>query len=203
MLFDATGRTDLVGPEHTRSLPVAQFRSVRRLADELPSNASLFPPHGFGSLCRQQHRRNASTVGEQRDANPALTQDEEQFVEDLLANLSDYPPYYAHMGVINREGPPDADLSVPAAVDVDELRRRIDAGEWVFDLRHRTAFAAGHLRGSVGFELSGSFITYLGWLYRWCSPITLIATTRTKFRQPEGNSFASASTTSKVPRPRT
>jgi rhodanese-related sulfurtransferase len=42
------------------------------------------------------------------------------------------------------------------------------------DLRERTAFAAGHLGGTLGFELSDSFVTYLGWLYRWGAPLTLI-----------------------------
>ena len=179
MLFDSTGRTDLVGPERTRSLTVAQYRSVHRLADELPSDAALFPTHGFGSFCAASSAgRENSTIGEQRDANPALTRDEQAFVDDLLANLSEYPAYYDHMGVINRQGPPLADLSLPQQVDVEELRRRIDGGGWVVDLRHRTAFAAGHLRGSLGFELSDSFLTYLGWLYRWGSPITLIGDDR-------------------------
>jgi rhodanese-related sulfurtransferase len=44
----------------------------------------------------------------------------------------------------------------------------------VVDLRARTAFAAGHLAGSLGFELSDNFATYLGWLYRYGSPLTLI-----------------------------
>ena len=42
------------------------------------------------------------------------------------------------------------------------------------DLRERTAFAAGHLTGSYGFELSNNFITYLGWLYTYGTPLTLI-----------------------------
>lgn len=42
------------------------------------------------------------------------------------------------------------------------------------DLRNRTAFAAGHLTGSLGFELSTNFVTYLGWLYRYGTPLTLI-----------------------------
>lgn len=175
MLFDATGRTDLLGSELTRSLTVAQYRSVRRLADEVPGDTPLFPTHGFGSFCAASSvGRDASTVGEQRDANPALTQDEQEFVETLLANLSDYPAYYAHMGVINQQGAAAPELAVPEALDAAELRRRISAGEWVVDLRHRTAFAAGHLHGSLGFELSDSFVTYLGWLYRWGTPITLI-----------------------------
>ena len=85
-----------------------------------------------------------------------------------------YPAYYQHMGPINRRGPDPVDLSPPAAVDPRELRQRIEAGEWVVDLRDRTAFAAGHLSGSLGFELSDNFVSYLGWLYRYGSPITLI-----------------------------
>lgn len=175
MLFDATGRTDLVGAEHTRALTVAQYRSVRRLADEVPGDTSLFPTHGFGSFCAASTAgRDESTIDEQRGSNPALTQSEQDFVEELLANLTEYPAYYSHMAKINAAGPPAIDLSVSQPVDVDELRRRIEAGEWVVDLRHRTAFAAGHLRGSLGFELSDSFVTYLGWLYRWGAFLTLV-----------------------------
>ncbi len=43
MLFGATGRTDLVGPEHTDELTHAQFHSVRRLAAELPEGTRGVP----------------------------------------------------------------------------------------------------------------------------------------------------------------
>ncbi|KMO83059.1 MBL fold hydrolase [Mycolicibacterium chubuense] len=175
LLFDSTGRTDLLDPEHTESLAVAQYRSVRRLAHELPSATRVYPTHGFGSFCAAGGTdRDASTIGEQRATNPALTRDERHFVDGLLANLSDHPAYYAHMGALNRAGAPAADLSAPRPVDLEDLRARIDTGEWVVDLRQRAAFAAGHLRGSVGFELSDSFLTYLGWLHRWGAPLTLV-----------------------------
>jgi hydroxyacylglutathione hydrolase len=175
LLFGSTGRTDLVGDEHTAELTRLQYRSVRRLADELPAKAAVYPTHGFGSFCSASPPDgDASTIGDQRDTNPALTQDEEEYVDELSANLSDYPAYYAHMGVINRAGPEAPDLSPPEPVDPAELRKRIDAGEWVVDLRNRTAFAAGHIAGTYGFELSGSFVNYLGWLYDWGAPLTLI-----------------------------
>jgi rhodanese-related sulfurtransferase len=81
------------------------------------------------------------------------------------------------MGPINAAGPDPADLSPPRIVDPAELGRRLSVGEWVVDLRTRTAFAAGHLPGALNFELSDNFVTYLGWLYDWGMPLTLIAET--------------------------
>jgi hydroxyacylglutathione hydrolase len=178
MLYGSTGRTDLVSPDDTEELTHAQFHSVRRLARELPADAEVFPTHGFGSFCSATPTSGtASTVGEQQRVNPALTQEEQVYVETLMAGLGAYPAYYAHMGPMNRQGPGPVDLSLPKPVDPAELRRRIEDGEWVVDLRERTAFAAGHLTGSYGFELSNNFITYLGWLYKYGTPLTLIGDT--------------------------
>lgn len=175
MLYDSTGRTDLLGDDSTREQAAAQYHSVRRIADELPDRTPVYPTHGFGSFCSASAAgRDESTIGEQRENNPALTQPEQDFVDELLADLAEYPAYYAHMGVLNRDGPQPIDLTAPAPVDPGELRRRIEAGDWVIDLRHRTAFAAGHIGGTYGFELAGSFVTYVGWLYAWGAPLTLI-----------------------------
>ncbi len=193
MLHGTTGRTDLLGDEHTDELTHAQFHSVRRLADELPDDTEVYPTHGFGSFCSATPASgDSSTIAEQRQNNPALTQDEQTYVDELLAGLSAYPAYYAHMGVINTQGPAPVDLSTPEPVDPNELRRRIDNGHWVMDLRNRTAFAAGHLDGTFAFELSTSFVTYLGWLYTWGTPLTLIGDDETKSPMPDANSFASA-----------
>jgi hydroxyacylglutathione hydrolase len=179
MLYGATGRTDLVGPEHTDELTHAQYRSVRRLAAELPARTPVFPTHGFGSFCSATPTSgDSSTVGEQAEVNPALTQDEQAFVDQLISGLDAYPAYYAHMGPINAAGPGPADLSRPRIVDPAELGRRLIVGEWVVDLRTRTAFAAGHLPGALNFELSiASFVTYVGWLVPWGAPLTLLGET--------------------------
>ena len=175
MLYGATGRTDLVGPADTLGLTHAQYSSVRRLADELPGETEVFPTHGFGSFCSATPTSGtSSTVGEQREVNPALTLEEQEYVDTLLAGLDAYPAYYAHMGPINSAGPPPVDLSLPERVEPAELRRRIEAGEWVVDLRQRTAFAAGHLARSTNVELGTNFVTYLGWLYAYGAPLTLI-----------------------------
>ena len=179
MLYGATGRTDLVGPEHTDQLTHAQYHSVRRLADELPAGTPVFPTHGFGSFCSATPTSgDSSTVGEQAKVNPALTQDEQTFVDQLIAGLTAIPAWYAHMGPANAAGPAPVDLSMPRPVDATELADRLAAGEWVIDLRTRTAFAAGHLPGALNFELAvANFVTYVGWLVPWGAPLTLIGET--------------------------
>jgi glyoxylase-like metal-dependent hydrolase (beta-lactamase superfamily II) len=179
LLYGSTGRTDLLGPEHTEALTHAQFHSVRRLIDELPPDTPVFPTHGFGSFCSATPTSgDASTVGEQAKVNPALTQDEQAFVDQLIAGLTAIPAWYSHMGSGNAAGPAPVDLSMPRPVDPAELAQRLSAGEWVVDLRSRTAFAAGHLPGALTFELAiPNFVTYIGWLVPWGAPLTLLGET--------------------------
>ncbi len=175
MLFGAVGRTDLISPDHTEPLTRAQYRSVRRLADELPDQVAVYPTHGFGSFCSATPTSgSSSTIGTERRANVALNSDEDGFVKHLIAGLGAYPRYYAHMGPANRRGPAAPDLNAPRPADAGELRRRIDAGEWVVDLRQRRAFARDHLTGSISVELGDPFATYLTWTIPWGTPLTLI-----------------------------
>jgi glyoxylase-like metal-dependent hydrolase (beta-lactamase superfamily II)/rhodanese-related sulfurtransferase len=175
LLFGATGRPDLLGAEHTPELVRHQHASAHRLAELLPDEASVFPTHGFGSFCAAtQSDATSSTIGQEKRANPALTQDEETYVEELLAGLGAWPAYYVHMAPANAAGPSAPDLATPEPADAAQLRKRIEAGEWVVDLRHRTAFAAGHAPGTLNFGLEGPFATYLGWLVAWGTPITLL-----------------------------
>ena len=106
LLFGSTGRPDLLGPAHTQALAHAQWHSAQRLAAELPDETAVYPTHGFGSFCSAtQSGGTASTIGQEKLANPALTTDESRYVEDLLAGLDAYPAYYAHMGTANSAGP--------------------------------------------------------------------------------------------------
>ena len=99
MLIGSTGRGNLVGDEYSAELSRLQYHSVRRIADELPATSQVYPTHGFGSFCSASPADgDASTIGEQRHTNPALTQDEEMYVAQLLAGLTEFPSYYAHMG---------------------------------------------------------------------------------------------------------
>jgi glyoxylase-like metal-dependent hydrolase (beta-lactamase superfamily II)/rhodanese-related sulfurtransferase len=178
LLFGSTGRPDLLGPRHTETLARSQYASAHRLAAELPGGTAIYPTHGFGSFCSITPTSGfSSTIAAEMTGNPALTRDEDTYVAELLAGLTAYPAYYAHMAPANAAGPGPVDLSLPGRADPGELRRRIAAGEWVVDLRTRQAFAAGHLPGTYNFGLDGSFVTYLGWVLPWGTPVTLLGET--------------------------
>ena len=180
LLYGSVGRTDLVDPARTEALARAQYHSARRLADLLPPDAGVYPTHGFGSFCSagSSSSSTGSTIGEQRRVNDALTEpDPSRFVERLVAGLIAYPAYYAHIGARNRGGPAPIDLSAPEAVEPEQLHKRISAGEWVVDLRDRTAYAADHVAGTIGIGLGTQFATWLGWLIPWGTPLTLIGQT--------------------------
>jgi hydroxyacylglutathione hydrolase len=191
MLYGSVGRTDLVARSLAEELTRKQYATAQRLAAELADDTTVLPTHGFGSFCSSaaadeqtadvdpKYGVETSTIGEQKRANLALTiTDEEEFVTTLLNGLDAYPRYYAHMAPRNKVGPDPVDLSPAVDADPSELLRRIHVGEWVVDLRERTAYAKEHVVGTVNVEVGNSFITYLAWLVPWNVPITLIGDTQ-------------------------
>ncbi|SEO87899.1 MBL fold metallo-hydrolase [Actinacidiphila rubida] len=177
LLYGSVGRTDLIDPMQTLALTGLQYQSVHRLADGLPDDTSVFPTHGFGSFCSAGETvpDDSSTIGREKIRNDAFTAaDERTFVANLLADIAAYPAYYAHMASLNLAGPTLPDLTAPESVKPEELQRRLEAGEWIVDIRNRRAFAANHIDGSVSIELGDQAAIYLGWILPWNSSITLI-----------------------------
>ncbi|GAA3620595.1 MBL fold metallo-hydrolase [Marihabitans asiaticum] len=176
LLYGATGRPDLLGAEHAEELAHHQFASAHRLTRELPDSADVLPTHGFGSFCSAGSTGDTteSTIGKEQEHNPVLTDEEDAWVQSVLDGLGAYPAYYAHMGPSNSAGPDAADLTPPKLADRETIAAALKAGEWVIDLRTRTAYAAGHVQGSVNFGVDGQMSTYLGWIVPWGSSLTLL-----------------------------
>ena len=172
LLVGAAGRSDLLGDERAEQLARLQYGSVQRLA-RLPGVTALYPTHGAGSFCAASAvNRSTSTIGLERRTNPVLAYpDADAFVSGQLAGLQPYPSYYARMGPINLMGPaPMASDPLPV-LDPDHLPE--DTA--VVDVRPRQAFAAGHLPGSIGLELSDSVAVWAGWLIPFDSRVAIVA----------------------------
>lgn len=175
LLYAGVGRTDLFGPEMAEELARAQWASARRLGIEIDSRASVMPTHGFGSFCSVGESIVAErTLAGLARTNPVFLEDQDDFVRDLLTHQGPYPDYFQYMGPINRGGTPAGSPSLPPITTLVELRERAGAGEWVLDLRHRHAFADGHVRGTLSFDAAGSYVSYIGWLIPWGSDLHLI-----------------------------
>lgn len=178
LLYGTTGRTDLLGDELAETLARAQHASAATMADTLRDGAQVWPTHGFGSFCTATPASgDDSTIGREREVNPVLRLAREEFVRETLSGLGAYPAYYAHMGALNTAGPAPVDLRPPAQADPAELATRLQAGEWVVDLRSRKAYLASHLAGTVSLGLDGPMATWLGWMAPHGAPITLLGDT--------------------------
>ncbi|MCC6175576.1 MAG: MBL fold metallo-hydrolase [Chloroflexi bacterium] len=174
LLVGSAGRPDLLGQARARQLAILQHGSVNRLA-RLPDQVGLFPTHGEGSFCAASGAgRSTSTIGDEKRDNPVLAYpDAEAFVKGQLAGLGPYPKYYPNMAPINTLGPtPLPARTAPELTPATVADRAPDI--WVIDARPRSAFAAGHISGSIGIELADDFGTWVGWVTPFNAPLMLV-----------------------------
>jgi hydroxyacylglutathione hydrolase len=153
------------------------FRSLRRFAGR-PDYLQLWPGHGTGSACgKALGALPQSTLGYEKITNWAFAIDEEdEFVEQVLAGQPAPPTYFAMMKRLNREGPavlehrPAPREEAPAA-----LAEVLRAGELVVDLRSAEDFRAGHVPGTLSISFGRSFAGWSGWLLPYDRDVYLIA----------------------------
>lgn len=176
LLHGSTGRPDLLGPDHAAELAQLQHGSAHRIVELLSDQTPIYPTHGFGSFCAATSTSGtSSTIGDEKRLNPALLMPVERFVSETLAGLDAFPAYYKHMGPANHAGPGPIDLSELRRMSTAELLTAISNNNWVVDLRNKDSWAAGHLPGTINFGVTGSFATYLGWLFPYESELILIS----------------------------
>jgi rhodanese-related sulfurtransferase len=79
------------------------------------------------------------------------------------------------MAGLNRRGPRILGrLILPPALDPAGFEAAAAKGTTVVDARDRTAFAAGHVPGSINIELDSTFAGYVGWLVPFGAPVLLV-----------------------------
>ena len=105
-------------------------------------------------------------------------EDEQTFIDALLADQPEPPKYFAMMKKLNKEGP--AVLGTPKAphqLTADQLGSALDQGV-VLDLRSAKAFSEGHIPGTINIPAGGSFTNWAGWFLSYDKPFYFIGDER-------------------------
>jgi hydroxyacylglutathione hydrolase len=177
LMVDTVGRTDLLGPEHAEALGRAQFHSLRDRIMTLPDDLVVYPTHGAGSFCSAPGAGDRiTTIGRERAHNPLLQiDDEDAFVDALLAGFGSLPAFFRRLPEVNRSGPHIyGDMPELARLDLDTFRAALDSGAQLVDARRIDRYAAGHIPGSLSIELRPVFETWLGWLVDPSRPVVFV-----------------------------
>ncbi|GAC1516478.1 MAG: MBL fold metallo-hydrolase [Gemmatimonadaceae bacterium] len=142
------------------------FRSLQRFK-QLPDYLQIWPGHGAGSACgKALGAVPFSTIGYEKIANwGLLVEDENEFVQMVLAGQPEPPRYFAEMKRMNKEGPRIlGGFHRPERLPDSRLKAMLAGGAFVIDTRTAEEFAARHIPQTINIPLNKSFNTWAGWL---------------------------------------
>src|SRR6266436_369473 len=147
------GRPDLRDREiGSHELAAMLYSSLFDKLLKLPPEVKIYPAHGAGSLCgRQISSALFTTIGQEVATNWALQLNNRHlFVEAMLANLPDRPPYFNRSVTINLRGAPFLSdrpaLTHLGPGEFDLLKQR---GATTLDVRPAALFGDAHAAGSL------------------------------------------------------
>jgi hydroxyacylglutathione hydrolase len=175
------GRPDLLeeaaGLQGTADVGARQmYRSLKRFA-ALPDYLQVWPAHGAGSACgKALGAVPSTTVGYEKLFSWAFQfgENEEGFVEALLAGQPEAPKYFAEMKKVNKIGPKVLHgMPSPELLPASRLAELIAQRATVVDTRSAEEFAAGHVKGTINIPLA-SLAQWAGWLLDYENPFYLI-----------------------------
>lgn len=152
------------------------WRSLQRFATH-EDWLQLWPGHGAGSACGKGISAIPyTTLGYERRFNWAFAAaGEDDFVAHVLEGQPDPPRYFATMKALNKRGPDLRRTALPPRLDATRLAALVHGGAVVVDTRPATAFAAGHVPGTLSLAAGASFVTWAGWLLPYDRDLYLIA----------------------------
>jgi glyoxylase-like metal-dependent hydrolase (beta-lactamase superfamily II)/rhodanese-related sulfurtransferase len=177
LMVGTVGRTDLLGPAQAEPLARRLFQALRHEIAVLPDELAVYPTHGAGSFCSAPGASaRTTTIGRERATNPLFSiTDEDEFVHQLLAGFGTFPTYFGRLPEVNRLGPRlYGDLPRLASLDLAQVEELIERRAVVIDARPISAYAAGHIPGSLSIELRPVFASWLGWLVDPETPLVFV-----------------------------
>lgn len=151
------------------------YQSVQKFRD-LPDHLQVWPAHGAGSACgKGLGAIPSSTVGYEKLFNPALQfQNEQKFVDYILADQPETPFYFAVMKRVNKVGPELVRNLAPVKSLAPDLLPEIARTGQTIDVTSAAKFAAAHVAGTINVPLN-MLVQWAGFLVQYDQPLYLIA----------------------------
>lgn len=168
------GRTDFF-PDRLAEMAGKLHDSLQKKILPLGDGVIVCPAHGAGSVCGGEIAdRPFTTIGYEKRTNPALRIGRDAFVRLKVGEHHYYPPYFAVMERYNRAGPPPFGAArPPRPLSPDEVADAAAKGAQVVDIRGPSAFAAGHVPGSLSIWQKG-ISSFLGYYADYTHPIIFV-----------------------------
>ena len=168
------GRPDLAqkGKDITQEdLAGILFDSLREKIMPLADDVIVYPAHGAGSACgKNMMKETVDTLGNQKKMNYALRADmtKETFIKEVTDGLLPPPEYFPLNVKMNKEGYADLEDVLNQGIhalsaDAFELAAN-ETNAVVLDVRHQSAFVAGHVPRAIFIGLDGGFAPWVGTL---------------------------------------
>jgi len=184
------GRPDLRDGEiGSHELAAMLYHSLFEKLLKLPPELKVYPAHGAGSLCgRQISSAPFTTIGQEAATNWALQfTDRTRFVDAMVANLPDRPPYFNRSVMINLRGAPFlADRPAVAHLKPAEWNALQQQGATILDVRPAALFGDAHAAGSVNIGVaSPAFSVWCGFFVDPDRAIALVVEYETEAKQAQ------------------
>jgi hydroxyacylglutathione hydrolase len=168
------GRTDFY-PGRMEQMAGALHDSLWMKILPMGNQAVVYPAHGAGSVCGEAiSDRTITTIGYEKEGNPALGMTREEFVRFKVQEHHYTPPYFQTMEVWNTKG--DRSMPAPAPVpplSIDQVKTLRSKGAQLVDLRAPSDFGGGYVPGSINIWREGIPL-FIGWVLNYQDPIVFI-----------------------------
>lgn len=159
------------------------YDSLRSKIMPLADDVIVYPAHGAGSACgKNMMKETVDTLGNQKEMNYALRPDmtKEEFVKEVTDGLLPPPAYFPLNVKMNKEGYKNIEEVIAQGENALSPKAfeaaANETGAVMLDTRHQSAFAKGHIPGSIFIGIDGSFAPWVGDLIKDVKqPILLIS----------------------------
>ena len=170
------GRVDILGMDKAPEMAGILYHSIFDRLLPLGDGVIVCPAHGAGSVCGEAiAERVWTTIGMERLTNPRLQHREKaEFIEDLLKNQPEKPPYFEKIERFNQEGAPLlGPLPAPKPIAPKEFEA-LYSDSFILDIRKETSFASAHVAGSQSIWLEG-LASFEGWFLPYDLPVLIVS----------------------------